>query len=160
MKKPLTILITLFLLTILPITTSVYAETDPPIIVCTTSAVGSLVHEYLGESADIVVLVQPGLCPADFDMKPSDIYAVTNARILFKQNIPGEFWLQSLLEAADNPNLTQVTIPGAYNTPLGGEDLGNVSGDRCGIQLDDQPSPDAPNLIGEGHLHAVAEALY
>ena len=113
------ILILVFLLMILPLTTSVYAETNTPIIVCTTSAVGSIVHEYLGESADIVVLVQPSLCPADFDMKPSDIYAVSNAKILFQQNIPGEFWLQSLLEAADNPNLTQVTIPGAYNTPTG-----------------------------------------
>ena len=119
MKKSSMILILVFLLIILPLTTSVYAETSTPIIVCTTSAVGSIVHEYLGESADIVVLVQPSLCPADFDMKPSDIYAVSNAKILFQQNIPGEFWLQSLLEAADNPNLTQVTIPGAYNTPTG-----------------------------------------
>ena len=118
-NKSLMLLITVSLLMRLPLTTSVHAETSPPIIVCTTSAIGSLVHEYLGEVADIVVLVQPSLCPADFDMKPSDIYAVSNAQILFKQNIPGEFWLQSLLDAADNPNLTQVTIPGAYNTPDG-----------------------------------------
>lgn len=92
---------------------------EKPIIVCTTSAVGSIVQEFLGDTADVVVLVQPGLCPADFDMKPSDVYAVGKAKILFKQNIPGEFWLQGLLEASGNPNLTQVTIPGVYNTPEG-----------------------------------------
>jgi len=92
---------------------------EKPIIVCTTNAVGSVVQDFLGDSADVVVLVQPGLCPADFDMKPSDVYAVSNAKILFKQNIPGEFWLEGLLNAAGNTNLTQIAIPGAYNTPEG-----------------------------------------
>ena len=101
------------------LSTTVKAESDKPIIVCTTSAVGSVVQEFLGDSADVVVLVQPGLCPADFDMKPSDIYAVSNAEILFKQNIPGEFWLQELLNAAGNTNLVQVAIPGDYGTPEG-----------------------------------------
>lgn len=80
---------------------------------------GSVVEEYLGDSADVVVLVPASVCPADFDMKPSDVYAVSNAKILFKQNIPGEFWLAGLLEAAGNRELVQVTIPGAYNTPEG-----------------------------------------
>ena len=93
--------------------------TDKPIIVCTTSAVGSVVQDFLGDAADVVVLVQPGLCPADFDMKPSDVYAVSHAEVLFKQNISGEFWLQGLLDAAGNANLTQVVIPGEYNTPEG-----------------------------------------
>jgi len=92
---------------------------EKPIIVCTTNAVGSVVQDFLGDSADVVVLVQPGLCPADFDMKPSDVYAVNNAKVLFKQNIAGEFWLQGLLDAAGNTNLTQVAIPGVYNTPEG-----------------------------------------
>jgi ABC-type Zn uptake system ZnuABC Zn-binding protein ZnuA len=99
--------------------TEAEAATDKPIIVCTTSAVGNIVEEFLGDTADVVVLVQPGLCPADFDMKPSDVYAVSNAKILFKQNIPGEFWLQGLLDAAGNPALTAVAIPGAYNSPEG-----------------------------------------
>jgi zinc/manganese transport system substrate-binding protein/zinc transport system substrate-binding protein len=115
-KKSLIIIAIMLLLTLsIP---DVKAE-DKPIIVCTTSAVGSIVREYIGENAEVVELVQPSLCPADFDMKPSDIYAVSNAKILFKQNIPGEFWLQGLLDAAGNTNLTQVSIPGAYNMPEG-----------------------------------------
>jgi len=92
---------------------------EKPIIVCTTNAVGSVVQDFLGDSADVVVLVQPGLCPADFDMKPSDVYAVSNAEVLFKQNIAGEFWLEGLLDAAGNTNLEPVAIPGVYNTPEG-----------------------------------------
>jgi ABC-type Zn uptake system ZnuABC Zn-binding protein ZnuA len=112
--------------------TLVKADSSKPVIVCTTSAVGSVVREYLGDSVDIVVLVQPSLCPADFDMKPSDIYAVSNAKILFKQNILGEFWLQGLLESAGTPRLIQVAIPGDYNTLQGAKNYvkwvgGNLS---------------------------------
>ena len=41
--------------------TDTQAETNKPIIVCTTSAVGSIVEEYLGDTADVFVLVQPAL---------------------------------------------------------------------------------------------------
>jgi hypothetical protein len=112
--------------------TEAQAAADKPIIVCTTSAVGNIVEEFLGDTADVVILVQPGLCPADFDMKPSDVYAVSNAKILFKQNIQGEFWLEGLIESAGNQDLTVVAIPGAYNTPAGAKNYiswvgGNLS---------------------------------
>lgn len=118
-RKTVLLLLILPLLATLPLATSVTADDGKPIIVCTTSAVGSVVRAYLGAGVDVVVLVQPGLCPADFDMKPSDIYAVSHAAILFKQGIPGEFWLPSLLAAAGNPNLTQVVISGDYTTRQG-----------------------------------------
>ncbi|MCS7119603.1 MAG: metal ABC transporter substrate-binding protein [Nitrososphaerota archaeon] len=107
-------------------------NSEKPIIVCTTNVVGSIVQEIVGDLAHVVVLVQPSLCPADFDMKPSDVYAVSKAKVLFKQNIPGEFWLQSLLEAAGNKNLTQVIVSGVYNTPEGAKNYiqlvgGNLS---------------------------------
>jgi hypothetical protein len=111
------------LMLLLPLLSTLIAATacaaEKPVIVCTTSAVGSVVEELLGDTAETLVLVQPGLCPADFDMKPGYIEAVAKAQILFKQNIQGEFWLDGLLEAAGNPGLTMVAIPGVYNTPEG-----------------------------------------
>lgn len=120
------------------------AATEKPVIVCTTSAIGSVVETCLGETADVLVLVQPGLCPADFDMKPGYVDAVSNAQILFKQNIQGEFWLDGLLEAAGNPDLTVVAIPGVYNTPEGAKNYirevgGNLS-QILGINLDSKIS--------------------
>jgi len=103
-------------------------NSEKPIIVCTTNVLGSLVEEFVGEEADIVVLVRPGLCPADYDMKPSDIYAVTHAKLLFYHAIPGEFWLDSLLEAAGNENLALVKVPGVYNTPEGAKRYVNLAG--------------------------------
>ena len=110
--------------------------TEKPIIVCTTSAVGSVVEELLGDSADVLVLVQPGLCPADFDIKPGYVDAISKAQILFKQNIQGEFWLDGLLEAAGNTDLTVVAIPGVYNTPAGAKNYINGIGGNLSQILD------------------------
>jgi ABC-type Zn uptake system ZnuABC Zn-binding protein ZnuA len=150
-NKLLTLGIALMLTMMLLSVTAVEAQDDAetPIIVCTTSAVGNIVEAFMGDTADVVVLVQPGLCPADFDMKPSDVFAVSNAKILFKQNIPGEQWLDGLLEAAGNENLTQVVISGAYNTPQGAKNYiswtgGNLS-HILGIDLDSQIS----EMLGE-----------
>ena len=137
-NKLLTLSMTLMLTTLFLSITVAEAQdtTEKPIIVCTTSAVGSVVEEFLEDTADVVVLVQPGLCPADFDIKPSDVYAVSNAEILFKQNIQGEFWLEGLIEAAGNPELTQVSIPGAYNTPQGAKNYINWVGGNLSQILD------------------------
>ena len=103
-------------------------ESEKPIIVCTTNVLGSIVEEFVGDDVNIAVLVRPGLCPADYDIKPSDIYAISNAKILFCHDIPGEFWLQGLIEAAGNENLTLVKVPGVYNTPEGAKRCINMVG--------------------------------
>ncbi len=102
---------------------------DKPIIVCTTNVLGSIVKEFVDENATIIILVNPSLCPADYDMKPSDIYALSKAKILFYHDIPGEkFWLQDLIEAARNENLTKVKVPGVYNTPEGAKNCIRIIG--------------------------------
>jgi ABC-type Zn uptake system ZnuABC Zn-binding protein ZnuA len=130
----MTLMLTLMFLSVT--VTEAQDTTEKPIIVCTTSAVGNIVEAFLGDTADVVVLVQPGLCPADFDMKPSDVYAVSNAEILFKQNIQGEFWLEGLLESSGNQGLTEVAIPGAYNTPQGAKNYINWVGGNLSQILD------------------------
>jgi len=107
--------LTLFIANMLP---AAVAE-EKPIIVCTTNVLGSLVQEFLGEDVSVVVLAEPSICPADYDMKPSDIYAVSKAKLLFYHDIPGEFWLQNLIDASGNTLLEKVKIPGTYNTPEG-----------------------------------------
>ena len=118
-KKLLTLGIALMMIPLLFLSVIEAQTTEKPIIVCTTSAVGSVIEEFLGDTADILVLVQPGLCPADYEVRPGFIDAVSKAQILFKQNIPGESWLDGLLEAAGNQDLTIIAIPGTYNTPEG-----------------------------------------
>ena len=142
--KLLTFSIVLMLLPMLFLSVTQAQTTEKPIIVCTTSAVGSVVEDFLGDSADILLLVRPGLCPADYEIKPGFVDAVSKAQILFKQNIPGESWLDGLIEASGNEDLTLVSIPGVYNTPQGGKNYirgigGNLS-QILGINLDSKIS--------------------
>jgi len=99
----------------------VRANPEKPIIVCTTNVLGSLVEDFVGDQADVVVLSQPGICPADYDMKPSDVYAVSKAEVLFYHGIQGESWLDNLIDASGNKNLTMVKIYGDWNTHEGAE---------------------------------------
>ena len=104
-------------------------ELEKPIIVCTTNVLGSIVKELMGENVSITVLVNPSLCPADYDIKPGDIYALSRAKILFYHDIPGEKpWLSRLIEAAGNSDLKQVKVPGVYNTPEGAKNCIKIIG--------------------------------
>ncbi|MBS7634110.1 zinc ABC transporter substrate-binding protein [Candidatus Bathyarchaeota archaeon] len=111
-------------------------EGEKPIIVCTTNVLGSIVKEIAGDDLDVIVLVNPSLCPTDYDMKPSDIYALSKAKILFYHDIPGEKpWLGDLIEAAVNEDLMQVKVPGTYNTPAGAKSCIRIIGGNLSMAL-------------------------
>lgn len=140
----LNLTIALILLSFVVLSVAKAQTAEKPVIVCTTSAVGNVVEALVGDTVEVLVLVQPGLCPADFDMKPGYIDAVRQAKILFKQNIQGEFWLDGLLESAGNQDLPVVAISGVYNTPEGAKNYirgvgGNLS-QILDIDLDSQIS--------------------
>lgn len=135
-KKLFTLTLTLMLLPLLFLSITEAQIEKKLVIVCTTSAVGSVVEAFVGDTAEVLVLVQPGLCPADFDMKPGYVDAVSRATILFKQNIQGEFWLNGLLESAGNQNLTVVSVPGVYNTPEGAKNYIRGVGENLSQILD------------------------
>ena len=168
LKRNIAFLTPLIVLTLLAATLHVLPvsaeNSEKPIIVCTTNVLGSLVGEFVGDEADIVVLVRPGLCPADYDMKPSDIYAVTHAKILFYHAMLGEFWLDTLLEAAGNENLIRVMVPGDYNTPSGAKNCINIAGGNLSValsmDLDDKIAEMLTAIDGvEGEIADEAQTL-
>ncbi|MCW4023214.1 MAG: zinc ABC transporter substrate-binding protein [Candidatus Bathyarchaeota archaeon] len=148
-KKLLTFCMTLLMLPLLLASVTQAQTTEKPIIVCTTSAVGSVVEDFLGDTAEVLVLVQPSLCPADFDLKPGYVDAVSKATILFKQNIQGEFWLDSLLESSGNDDLTVVAIPGVYNTPEGAKNYIRGVGGNLSQILDINLESETSEMIEE-----------
>ncbi|MEM2029400.1 MAG: metal ABC transporter substrate-binding protein, partial [Candidatus Bathyarchaeia archaeon] len=118
-------------------------DQEKSIVVCTTNVLGSIVKELMGDAVEVTVLVNPSLCPADYDIKPGDIYALSEAKALFYHDIPGEKpWLGSLIEAAENEQLIRVKVPGVYNTPEGAKNCiriiaGNLS-QIFGVDLNDK----------------------
>jgi ABC-type Zn uptake system ZnuABC Zn-binding protein ZnuA len=133
-------------------------EREKPIVVCTTNVLGSIVKEIAGEEVDVIVLVNPSLCPADYDMKPSDIYALSYAKILFYHDIPGEKpWLRNLIEAAGNENLMEVKVPGTYNTPAGAKNCIRIIGGNLSIALSKDYSGKISSMLNA--VDAVANEI-
>lgn len=132
----LTLILMLLALTLIGLNAGVIMgqrDQEKPIVVCTTNVLGSIVRDLMGDSVDITVLVNPSLCPADYDIRPGDIYALSRAKALFYHDIPGEKpWLGNLIEAAKNEQLVLIKVAGTYNIPEGAKNCiriiaGNLS---------------------------------
>mgnify|MGYP000734068644 CR=1 FL=1 len=91
------------------------ASNEKPIIVCTTTVLSSIVEELVGDDADVIVLVQPGICPAYYDIKPSDVYAVSKARVIFYHGFEYKMWLKDMIESSGNRDVILVKVSGNWN---------------------------------------------
>lgn len=74
-------------------------DTKPEIVV-TTTVLGDFTERICGDKIELTIIEADGICPAEYDTKPSDIQAVENADLLIKHGIPGEAWLQDIIDAA------------------------------------------------------------
>ncbi len=91
---------------------------DAPVVVCTTSVLSSFVEAIAGDLVNVTTLVQPGVCPGHFDIKPSDVSAVSMASLVLYHGF--EPWLQNLITASGNDDVNVVTVSGPWNTPAFG----------------------------------------
>jgi len=96
---------------------AVKAEPDnkegKPIVVCTTTILSSFVEQVGGEHVTVVSIVPPGVCPAHYDITPSDVYAVSRASLILYSGF--EPWLDNLIKTSGNVNVTKVKIGGPWH---------------------------------------------
>lgn len=89
-------------------------EDEKPIVVATTSVLGSIVHDLAEDRVVVIVIASPNICPAHYDIKPSDVAAVSMAKLVFYHGI--EPWLSRLIEASGSKAVL-VKVSGPWNTP-------------------------------------------
>ncbi|MEA3493128.1 MAG: metal ABC transporter substrate-binding protein [Candidatus Margulisiibacteriota bacterium] len=77
-------------------------------IVVTTSLIGSIVKEVGKDRIDVVAIVPSGMCPGHFDVKPGDIAAASDAKLLLSHGWEG--WMSKLLSAVENERLLTKTV--------------------------------------------------
>jgi len=87
-----------------------------PGVVCTTSILTHLTEEIGQELISVTTIAPAGMCPAHFDIKPSQIKAVREAKLLISHNF--EPWIENLLTSADNMNIERLVLVGPWNTPV------------------------------------------
>lgn len=84
-------------------------------VVSTITVLGTFAEEVGGEKVDVISLVQPGICPAHFDIKPSDVSDVSNASLILYHGI--EPWLDDLITSSGNTDVKKVLLEGDWSTP-------------------------------------------
>ncbi len=81
-------------------------------IVCTTSVLASIIEDLTGEKCEVIA--SPTVCPAHYDIKPSDVEKVRKADIIICHGF--EPWVDELVKASGK-NITVIKVPGPWNTP-------------------------------------------
>ena len=104
----------IILLSLLIIPLMVSAD-DTIVIVCTTTALETLAEAVGGEKVDVVSLVQPGVCPSHFDVRPSHVAEVSHASVILYHGV--EPWLEDLITASQNETAQSVQLSSPWNTP-------------------------------------------
>ena len=71
-----------------------------PRVVATTTQVGDLVRQVAGDRAHVTQLLQPGADPHEYEPRPSDARAVTEAKLLVRSGGEVDDWMGDLADQA------------------------------------------------------------
>ena len=89
-------------------------------IVCTNTALEDFTSNLITENATIEYIMPPGVCPAFYDTKPSDIDKVLSADIIISLgSIKMESWLSNLISYNPDIDIIECKDLGEWNIPSG-----------------------------------------
>ncbi len=80
----------------------------PVRVVASTALIATIVSAVGGEEFSVRTIAPAGMCPGHFDIRPSDVLAANEARLLL--NHGWEEWFPRLEQAIDNLRLRRVTL--------------------------------------------------
>ncbi len=83
------------------------------IVACTISTLCALVTSVGGSDIDLRGIVPVGASPETYEPAPSDVVAVSRAKLLFENGLGLEAWLQKLIDAAAPAGQIRVTLSDA-----------------------------------------------
>ncbi len=99
-------------------------------VVTTTSLISSIVQRVGGDKVEVADIIPPAQCPGHFDVKPSDMRVLSDARLFLMHGWQGEQFTQQLIQSANNPDLKSVplNIAGNWMTPtVQAQAIGNIT---------------------------------
>ena len=133
------LLLTLLITSTLPNVGFVSASNEKPIVVCTTSVLASIVRDLADEKVVVEVIASPTICPAHYDVKPSDVEAFRHADLILMHGF--EPWVEEL-KRASGTEAPIVKIPGPWNTPKALKDkytkVANALSEYLGIDMSER----------------------
>jgi len=84
-------------------------------VICTTTTMKYFVEEVGGDKVDAYFIVQPGICPDHFDVRPSVVSEINTASLVVYHGV--EPWLDNLINASENSDVKKLLLQGPWGTP-------------------------------------------
>jgi len=139
------------------------AVPEPSTIVVTTSILGAVVSDMVGEASDVVVLIPNGLDPHDWEPSAKDVEAINKADLVVANGLDLEEKLIDTLEAAEGAGV-RVFHATDHIVALDGEDHDEAHGDEAhgdeahGDEAHgDEAHGDEAKTDDHGHDHAEGD---
>ena len=92
----------------------VSAAEEKPVVVCTTTVLASVVRDLAGDQVVVEVVSSPAVCPAHYDVTPSDVEKFRHAALIFMHGF--EPWVEELREASGS-QAPVIKISGPWGVP-------------------------------------------
>jgi len=111
------LLVVLVFLTSAGVCAPLFAQADDgskPVVVTTTTVLGSIVSDLAGDLVNVEIVASPAVCPAHYDVKPSDIERIRMASLVLAHGM--EPWVDSLVAAAGGA-VPVVKVRGGWGDP-------------------------------------------
>jgi ABC-type Zn uptake system ZnuABC Zn-binding protein ZnuA len=89
--------------------------------VATTTQVADLVRRVAGDEAEVTQVLRPGSDPHEYEPRPSDALAISNARVVFRSGGDVDAWLGGLIDQAGG-DAREVTLIEAAGVRRLGDD--------------------------------------
>ena len=86
------------------------ADTTKLKVVTSISLIAQIVERVGGDLVDVVNIIPAAQCPGHFDVKPGDIQKLADADLFLLGGWQGEMFSQELIDSANNPDLTVISI--------------------------------------------------
>ncbi|MDM7953716.1 MAG: zinc ABC transporter substrate-binding protein [Cyanobium sp. CZS 25K] len=105
---------------------------DRPQVLTTFLPITLFTRAVAGDCAEVTALVPPATGPHDFQARPGDVAALKNARVLVKNGLDMESFLDKLVEGAENPDLKVIDSSRGITTLENPEAAGDAHDDDHG----------------------------
>lgn len=80
---------------------------EKPTVVATTEILGDFVRKVAEDRVELIVLIPGGMCPAHYDIRPSDVAAVARAALVLHHGF--EPWMENLVKSSGSKALVVKT---------------------------------------------------
>ena len=77
-------------------------------VICTTTTMKYFVQEVGGDRVDAISLVQPGICPDHFDVRPSVVSEINDSSLVVYHGV--EPWIDSMINASENKDVKKLLL--------------------------------------------------